>query len=93
MEQRTAYHAAALTATQTPDNAAAVELLGRITDLLARGGVWDSLLQPGSLHFLGRVLAAQANTLGFKDGFMIIVVVFVLALIPAMMLGRTPKNP
>ncbi len=45
------------------------------------------MLQPGALHFLGRVVEAQALTMGFKDGFMIIAVVFVAALIPAIMMG------
>ncbi len=92
MEQRAAFHASVLTATQAPDNAASRELLGYITDLLSRGGLSEEVLIPGSLHFLGRVIMAQANTLGFKDGFMIIAVVFVCALIPALMLGKEKKS-
>jgi len=92
MEQRTEFHSSVLTATQTPTNAASRELMGRVSDLLAHGGVSEELLRPGSLHFLGRVIEAQANTMGFKDGFMIIAVVFVCALLPALMLGKSKKN-
>jgi EmrB/QacA subfamily drug resistance transporter len=92
MEQRTEFHAAALTATQSPDNAVSRELLGRISDLLSQGGASEALLQPGSLHFLSRVIQAQASTLGFKDGFLIIAVVFVCALAPALMLGKSKKK-
>ena len=58
-------------------------------DLLSQGGASDALLQPGSLHFLGLVIAAQANALGFRDGFMIIAAVFLCALVPAFMLNKT----
>ena len=89
MEERTDMHAVALTVTQTYDNAASRELLNHIRDLLSHGGAPEGLLRPGSLHFLGRVIEAQANTLGFQDGFMIIAVVFVCALVPALMLGNS----
>ncbi len=92
MEQRTEFHAAALTATQSPDNDASRELLGRIADLLSQGGASEALLQPGSLYFLSQVIQAQANTLGFKDGFLIIAVVFVCALVPALLLGEAKKK-
>jgi EmrB/QacA subfamily drug resistance transporter len=92
IEQRTEFHSSVLTATQTPGNAASRELIGRVTDLLAQGGTSEALLRPGSLHFLGRVVEAQANTMGFKDGFMIIAVVFVCALLPALMLGKSRKK-
>ncbi|MDA1099323.1 MAG: DHA2 family efflux MFS transporter permease subunit [Proteobacteria bacterium] len=92
IEQRTAFHSTALTATQTPDNAASQELLGHLSDLLAQGGVSEALVQSGSLNFLSRVIEAQANTMGFKDGFMIIAVVFVLALLPALVLGNSRKR-
>ena len=91
MEQRREYHAYDLTATQTPDNAFSREVLSQIMDLLSQGGASDALLQSGSLHFLGRVIAAQANALGFRDGFMIIAVVFLCALLPAFMLSKA-KN-
>ena len=92
MEQRTEFHSSLLTATQTPENAASRELMGRIAELLAQGGMSEEMLRPGSLHFLDRVIEAQATTLGFKDGFMIIAVVFVCALLPAMMLGKARKR-
>ena len=92
MEERTDMHAVALTVTQTYDNAASRELLNHIRDLLSHGGAPEGLLRPGSLHFLGRVIEAQANTLGFKDGFMMIAIVFVCALVPALMLRNKQKK-
>ncbi|MBT3332186.1 MAG: hypothetical protein HN394_11815, partial [Rhodospirillaceae bacterium] len=52
----------------------------------------DALLQPGSLHFLGRVIEAQAYTMGFQDSFLITAVVFIFALVPAFMLGNSKKQ-
>ncbi len=91
MEQRIEFHSTALNATQTAENASSRELLERVADILASGGLPELLLEPGAMHFLGRVIEAQANTMGFKDGFMIIAVVFVCALVPAMILGRSAK--
>ena len=88
MEQRMEFHAISLSATQTANNESSLELLGMVSSLLHGGGVPDAVLQAGALHFLGRIVEAQAQTMGFKDGFMIIAVVFILALIPAMMLRR-----
>ncbi len=90
-EQRTEFHAISMAATQTAHNEASRELLGQMSALLHNSGVADAIVQPGALHFLGRVIEAQAQTMGFQDGFMIIAVVFVAALLPAMMLGRERK--
>ncbi|MBL4721987.1 MAG: DHA2 family efflux MFS transporter permease subunit [Alphaproteobacteria bacterium] len=92
MERRTEFHSLSLTATQTPDNSSSQELLSRVADMLGAVGVPEAIVQPGALHFLGRVVEAQAQTMGFKDGFMILTVVFVLALFPAWTLGRKKKE-
>jgi len=92
MEKRTEIHSAALTTTQTHDNPQSRLLLDQIAELLARGGASDALLQPGSLHFLGRVIEAQAYTMGFQDSFLITAVVFIFALVPAFMLGNSKKQ-
>jgi DHA2 family multidrug resistance protein len=92
MEQRTEFHSIALTATQTSQNSSSRELLDQVGSLLEQGGVAEALLQPGALHFLGQVIEAQANTLGFKDGFLILSVIFILALVPAWRMGKPDKR-
>lgn len=92
MEQRIEFHAITLTATQTAQNTASRELIDRVIELLAGGGIAEAVRQPGALHYLGRVLEAQANTMGFKDGFLILAVVFVAALVPALVLGRSSRR-
>lgn len=87
VEMRTQFHADAFTATQDAANIASRELLDKVGQILREGGVTDANSQSTALHYLGQVVHAQATTLGFQDGFFIFVIVFVLAMIPAWMLG------
>jgi hypothetical protein len=88
MEQRTQFHGEAFTATQTPGNSVSKEMLDHVGTIMGEAGVPEALHGPGALHYLGQVIEAQATTLGYQDGFVMISVVFVLALIPAWILGR-----
>ena len=83
MEQRAQFHGDNLTATQTPENFVSRELLGAVGNLMSQHGLPESLHTPGALHYLGEIVFAQAYTLGFKDGFLVLAFVFLLALIPA----------
>ncbi len=93
MERRTQFHSDILVATQTAGNAATREMLGRVQGLLEAGGVPKSLHGPVALDYLGKVVHAQANTMGFQDGFVAIALVFLLAMIPATILGWTLRHP
>ena len=57
--------------------------------LMGRAGLPEGLTNSGALNYLGKVIEAQALTLGYQDGFIMISVVFALALIPAWILGRS----
>jgi EmrB/QacA subfamily drug resistance transporter len=92
LEQRTVFHAEALTATQTAGNVTNQEFLSQVGDLLGEAGVPEALHEPGALHYLGQVVYAQANTFAFQDGFIIIAAVFASALIPAWILGRSTRK-
>jgi len=87
VQMRTQFHSDAFTATQDSANVASRELLDRVGQILREGGVSDAGNQSTALHYLGQVVHAQATTLGFQDGFTIFVIVFLLAMIPAWMLG------
>lgn len=88
MEQRTLMHSESLAATQTAGNAASRELLDNVQGLLHESGVPEAVHSSGALHYLGQVVQAQANTLGFQDGFMILAVIFLMAMVPAYILGK-----
>lgn len=88
LDRRTSFHSNAIASAQTSDNSATAELLRSMQQLLAQTGVPADLQLPGALHFLDRTVYAQASTLGFRDSFLICALVFVLAMIPAWLMGR-----
>lgn len=89
MERRTQFHADALTATQSAANSTTADLLRLTERLLHSLGVPASLYHALALDHLGDVIYAQALTMSFQDGFHVIAMVFLLALVPAWLLGRT----
>jgi len=89
---RTQFHSDALAATQISGNSSSRALLGSVERILNEAGVPTALHEPGALHYLGQVVHAQANTLGFQDGFVLIAIVFLFAMIPAWILGRAQKS-
>ena len=88
LDRRTFFHSDALTSVQTAANSATAELLRNLHGLLAQAGAPPELQASSALHFLGRMIYAQAYTMGFRDSFLICGAVFVLALIPAWIMGR-----
>lgn len=91
LAQRTAYHAGSLTDTQTAGNAITTELLRRLQDLGPSLGLSPDQLLPQALRFLGNVIHFQAYARGFQDSFLLLALVFVLALIPAWIMRRSIK--
>jgi len=92
LDRRTFFHSDTLTALQTPGNSATAELLRQIELTLAQAGASAELQSSGALNYLGRVIYAQAYTMGFRDSFLIVAVVFTLGLIPALMMGRARRQ-
>ena len=88
LDRRTFFHSDALTSGQTAANTGTAELLRHIQNLLAQSGAPTDLQSSGALHFLDKVVYAQAYTMGFNDSFLICGTAFVLALIPAWIMGR-----
>ncbi len=88
LDRDTFYYSDRLTSMETAANSSTRELLRAMEQLLAQAGAPPELQSAGALHFLGKVVYAQAYTLGFRDCFMLVTVVFMLALIPAWLMGR-----
>lgn len=87
MEQRTQWHSDLFAATQTAGNPTTREMLAGVQEMLGETGVPAALHSPVALDYLGKVVHAQANTLGFQDGFSALAIVFLLAIIPATVLA------
>ena len=93
LEMRTHYHAETLAPTQSSDNdVASRELLSSVGQLLGEAGVSEAFQQSGALHYLGHVVHAQAATLGFQDGFWVLVAAYLIGIWPAWMLGQARQE-
>ncbi|MGE0797912.1 MAG: DHA2 family efflux MFS transporter permease subunit [Lautropia sp.] len=88
LERRTMFHSDAFAATQTPDNAAMVSLLGHVAGIAGRAGLPDYQQTPAALGFLGSMVHLQASTLAYRDCFLITAFVFAAALLPTWLLDR-----
>ena len=87
LDRRTLFHSDSLTSTQAAGNYATAELLQHIQALLGRAGVAPDIQSAGALNYLGKVVLAQASTLGFRDSFLVCALLSIVALIPAWIMG------
>ena len=87
LDRRSFFYSDALASTETAANTATIELLHRLEGVLAQAGAPPDLQSAGALYFLGNVVYAQAYTLAFRDCFLIVTLVFMLATIPAWLMG------
>lgn len=69
IERRTAYFSDILAATQTEANAATQGILDTVTGMLGPAGLPDVTEALVAKLYLGRIVAAQATALGFRDTF------------------------
>ena len=92
LERRTMFHADALAATQTSDNPATMDFLAKVAGIVRTAGLPDFQQIPAAITFLGQSISIQANTLAFRDGFLAVTVVFLIALVPTWMLHRAQQK-
>lgn len=92
LERRTMLHADALAATQTSDNPATMDLLARVAGMVRAAGLPDFQQLPAALQFLAQVVSIQANTLAFQDGFLVVTLIFLIALLPTWLLHRAQRG-
>ena len=92
LDRRTFFHSDALTSLQTSANSATAELLRQLKMLLAQSGLPPDLQASGAMHYLGRVVHAQAYTMGFRDSFLLVAIIFTIGLLPAWIMGRSAAS-
>ena len=88
LDIRTHFHSDVLASTQSAANDASQEMLAGVRRVLEQFGFAGADHQSGALHYLGQVVHAQATARGFQDGFLVLSIGFLLAIIPALLLGR-----
>ena len=91
LERRVEFHSDAFTSTQTSANTATRELIGSVHGLLNEGGIPHGMRDSVALDYLGEVVSAQANTLGFQDGFVAVGLISLCSIVPVMLLRRNQR--
>ncbi|MFZ3117331.1 MAG: DHA2 family efflux MFS transporter permease subunit [Variovorax sp.] len=86
LERRSQLYVDAFTASQDGTNVGTRALLSDTTALLGQAGVQESARQAGALDYLGKVIYAQGSMMGYRDGFLVVGIVFLVALFPAFLL-------
>jgi len=88
IESRAQHHAEMLTATQTAGNPTTMVYLRQLEAMLAESGLAAAERSAMALDFLGRAIFAQANTFAFHDAYLVVSLIFLMAVVPAWVLGR-----
>jgi len=91
VNSRSAMYGEAFISTQTAGNEATSDFLRTMQSYLSQAGTPEALQKPAALHHLGQTIFEQAQMVAFRDGFFIVALVFLAAIIPSVFLGRT-KN-
>lgn len=81
LARRTSEFSQQLTETQVP-SPATLELLFNVQDLMFRDHFGFIMQFPASFGFLSNIIYAQALTHAYREGFMLIAVVFLISIIP-----------
>lgn len=91
LDQRTALHREIFADTQTYTNGNTMELLQGLSHLTRQMGYVGTDSWNAARGLLQQMLQSQALVAGFKDSFLLLGLVFLLALIPTWMLQRTKR--
>ena len=91
LDQRTALHREIFADTQTYTNGNTMELLQGLSHLTRQMGYVGTDSWNAARGLLRQMLQSQALVAGFKDSFLLLGLVFLLALIPTWMLQRTKR--
>ena len=88
LEIRTQFHSNALSSTQDPSNQTSQEFLSRIGSIYKELGLTISNIEALSLIHLSDIIYLQSHKFGFQDGFTVLSSIFIIAMIPAYLIGK-----
>jgi MFS transporter, DHA2 family, multidrug resistance protein len=88
LQQRIEYHVNNLAATQTYANETTRELLSGAEMLLSQAGVSNLERNGMAVGHLAQMIIAQANALGFQDGFIFVSASMLMAVLPLLFMRR-----
>ncbi|MEQ1889769.1 MAG: DHA2 family efflux MFS transporter permease subunit [Alphaproteobacteria bacterium] len=93
LAQRTNFFLEAMTSTQTAANTATLELLEKFSGVFDMAGLTELTQEETALFYLGRMIYSQAYMLAFRDCFLILTFVFLLAIIPGLLIRKKKAAP
>ena len=88
VHSRSAMYGEAFVSTQTAGNEATSDFLRTMQTYLSQAGTPEALQKSAALHHLGQTIFDQALMIAFRDGFFIVALVFLAAIILSVFLGR-----
>ncbi|MHB0775094.1 DHA2 family efflux MFS transporter permease subunit [Halomonas sp. WWR20] len=88
LEHRTQLYAQTFTATQDAANSASRALLESTAGLMAQAGLPESLQTAAASHYLGQVVYAQSYMMGFRESFLAVALLFLVALVPTALMHQ-----
>lgn len=88
LEIRTQFHSVNLINTLTPSNHSGAEAIENLSVILRKGWGYDSNWVPLSVQLIGDLIYSQAVSFGYQDGFFMLTLIFILAMIMGFLLGR-----
>lgn len=89
LEFRSQLYVHAFTDVQQSGNASTNELIQGVMNLLAQGGVDESLRIAGAMNFLSRIIYGHGSMLGFRDSFYLVAAIFLIALLPTLLMRQS----
>jgi len=87
LDQRLVYHQDYLATTQIESNSSTQAMLSRVGEIMSTHGVSVAEQTPLAMNYLSRVIAAQANSLAFQDGYILLALCFAFAAVSALALA------
>jgi len=91
MERRTQFHAEMLNA-QIDGTGLVLEARRLLERLYTQGGLPEVIRRDAAYGFVTRMIEAQANMLGFRDAFLAVAVICLVAILPGLTLRQRPPG-
>jgi MFS family permease len=88
LEIRTQFHSSTLSFTQNPSNQTSQEFLLKIGKIYKELGLSVVKIEALSLIHLSDIIHLQSIKFGFQDGFIVLSFIFIIAMIPAYLVGK-----
>lgn len=92
LTQRSMFHSAQLSATQTPSNSSTIAFIDGITQMYEQAGLPLQSQVAAAYQTLGQAVFSKAYLLAFRDGFYVSGLIFLFGFLPALLMRDAWKR-